>query len=34
LLHGGRVTIDLDENEKVKLTFEDSVGAPVAPSTL
>jgi ATP-dependent Clp protease ATP-binding subunit ClpA len=34
LQHGGRVIIDLDENEAIKLTFEDSIGTPVAPSTL
>jgi ATP-dependent Clp protease ATP-binding subunit ClpA len=33
LVHGGRVTIDLDENEKVKLTFEAAEAAnPAATS--
>jgi ATP-dependent Clp protease ATP-binding subunit ClpA len=34
LQHGGRVTIDLDETEQVKLSFEDSIDSPVTPSTL
>lgn len=33
LQHGGRVIIDLDENEAIKLTFEGNVSSPVAPST-
>lgn len=34
LQHGGRVTIDVDENDAIKLAFEDGVNSPVAPSTL
>ncbi len=33
LLHGGRVTIDLDENEKVKLTFAD-ISKPIPSPTV
>ncbi len=33
LIHGGRVIIDLDENEKVKLTFEDAQTNPPIPSS-
>jgi ATP-dependent Clp protease ATP-binding subunit ClpA len=33
LLHGGRVTIDLDEHEKVKLTFESAESVAPAPSS-
>ena len=29
LVHGGKVTIDLDENDKVKLLFEEAETAPV-----
>jgi ATP-dependent Clp protease ATP-binding subunit ClpA len=28
LVHGGKVTIDLDENDKVKLVFEEAEIAP------
>jgi ATP-dependent Clp protease ATP-binding subunit ClpA len=31
LAHGGRVTIDLGEDDKVRLTFEDKVAEPVMP---
>jgi ATP-dependent Clp protease ATP-binding subunit ClpA len=31
LVHGGRVTVDLDDNEKVLLTFED-VAVPASPA--
>jgi ATP-dependent Clp protease ATP-binding subunit ClpA len=30
LLHGGRVTIDLDANEKIKLIFEEATSEPAA----
>jgi ATP-dependent Clp protease ATP-binding subunit ClpA len=33
LVHGGRVVIDIDENEKVKLTFEDAQTNPPIPSS-
>ena len=33
LIHGGRVVIDLDENEKVILTFEDASTNPPIPSS-
>lgn len=33
LIHGGRVIIDLDENEKIKLTFEDAQTNPSIPSS-
>ncbi|MDO8315001.1 MAG: AAA family ATPase, partial [Rugosibacter sp.] len=33
LIHGGRVIIDLDENEKVKLKFEDAETNPPIPSS-
>jgi len=29
LLHGGKVTIDLDENDQVKLTYDEAATAPV-----
>ncbi len=32
LVHGGRVTIDLDEHEKVKLVFEEAVVTPASPA--
>jgi ATP-dependent Clp protease ATP-binding subunit ClpA len=32
LLHGGRVTIDLDDNDKVRLTFNEERSAPAASS--
>jgi ATP-dependent Clp protease ATP-binding subunit ClpA len=35
LVHGGRVVIDLDETEKVTLTFEDAAShPPIASSTV
>ena len=33
LVNGGRVVIDIDENEKVKLTFEDAQTNPPIPSS-
>jgi ATP-dependent Clp protease ATP-binding subunit ClpA len=34
LVHGGRVTIDLDENEKIKLSFEEAASTPAIPSAI
>ncbi|MFH1873045.1 MAG: ATP-dependent Clp protease ATP-binding subunit ClpA [Pseudomonadota bacterium] len=34
LVHGGRVTIDLDEHEKVKLSYENTVNTPAIPSPI
>jgi len=34
LVHGGRVTIDLDEHEKVVLSFEEAATTPTVPSTI
>jgi ATP-dependent Clp protease ATP-binding subunit ClpA len=33
LQHGGKVTIDLDADEKIKLVFEDTAAEPVAASS-
>jgi len=32
LIHGGRVTIDLDEDDKVKLSFEEAPGSSATPA--
>jgi ATP-dependent Clp protease ATP-binding subunit ClpA len=32
LIHGGRVTIDLDDDDKVRLSFEEASSAPLASS--
>ena len=34
LVHGGRVTIDLDENEKIKLSYEEPASTPAIPSAI
>ncbi|MBK7768124.1 MAG: ATP-dependent Clp protease ATP-binding subunit ClpA [Sulfuritalea sp.] len=34
LVHGGRVTIDLDENEKITLKFEETAGTPTITSAI
>ena len=34
LVHGGRVTIDLDENEKIKLSYEEPARTPAIPSAI
>ncbi|MCE9571078.1 MAG: ATP-dependent Clp protease ATP-binding subunit ClpA, partial [Rhodocyclales bacterium] len=34
LVHGGRVTIDLDEHEKIALKFEEAATAPPIPSAI
>jgi len=34
LVHGGRVTIDLDENEKIKLSYEEAANSPPIPSAI
>jgi ATP-dependent Clp protease ATP-binding subunit ClpA len=34
LVHGGRVTIDLDENEKIKLSYEAPASTPAIPSAI
>ena len=34
LIHGGRVTIDLDENEKIQLSYEAPVSKPTIPSAI
>jgi ATP-dependent Clp protease ATP-binding subunit ClpA len=34
LVHGGRVTIDLDENEKIKLSFEEPASTPPVTSAI
>jgi ATP-dependent Clp protease ATP-binding subunit ClpA len=34
LVHGGRVTIDLDDHEKVKLSFEEVASTPTIPTPM
>ena len=34
MVHGGRVTIDLDEHEKISLKFEEAATAPTIPSAI
>jgi len=34
LVHGGRVTIDLDENEKIRLSFDETTRTPTPTSAL
>ena len=34
LVHGGRVTIDLDENEKITLSYEEPASTPAIPSAI
>jgi ATP-dependent Clp protease ATP-binding subunit ClpA len=34
LVHGGRVTIDLDENEKIKLSYAEAASTPAIPSAI
>jgi ATP-dependent Clp protease ATP-binding subunit ClpA len=34
LVHGGRVTIDLDDHEKIKLTYEEVTSSPTVPSPM
>ena len=34
LVHGGRVTIDLDHNDKIKLSFEEVASTPTIPSPM
>ncbi len=34
LVHGGRVTIDLDENEKIRLSFDEAARTPTPTSAL
>jgi ATP-dependent Clp protease ATP-binding subunit ClpA len=34
LVHGGRVTIDLDENEKIKLSYEAPASTPAIPTAI
>jgi ATP-dependent Clp protease ATP-binding subunit ClpA len=33
LVHGGKVTIDVDDTEKITLQFEEQTAAPLAPVT-
>jgi hypothetical protein len=33
-VHGGRVTIDLDDHEKVKLSFEEVASTPTIPTPM
>lgn len=34
LVHGGRVTIDLDDHEKIKLTYEEVTSSPTVPTPM
>jgi ATP-dependent Clp protease ATP-binding subunit ClpA len=34
LVHGGRITIDIDEHEKIVLNFEETASTPAVPSAI